>query len=139
MQSSLRASAMMKTNKYKRGNKFGGWRLLNRLGGGGNGDVWRATNEQKRIVALKLLKRDKLTAKRYRRFRDEVVAVRQNDDIKGILPVLDSFLPEDPLSETPWYAMPVATLLEEHLRDKDAIERIKSFVMLARTLDQLHV
>jgi serine/threonine-protein kinase len=129
----------MKTNKYKRGNKFGGWRLLNRLGGGGNGDVWRATNEQKRIVALKLLKRDKLTAKRYRRFRDEVVAVRQNDDIKGILPVLDSFLPEDPLSETPWYAMPVATLLEEHLRDKDAIERIKSFVMLARTLDQLHV
>ena len=51
---------------------------------------------------------------------------------------LDSYLPLDFSSETPWYVMPVATPLEKYLRGKDVQEIVISIISIARTLGQLH-
>jgi serine/threonine protein kinase len=50
--------------------KFGKYRLLNRLGGGGMAEVWRAevsyTKEVSKIVALKMIREDLATVKQFR-------------------------------------------------------------------------
>lgn len=55
-------------NKYERkiGGLVGGWKLIKRLGQGGNGEVWEATKEGKNNCAIKLLKSiDEVSYKRF--------------------------------------------------------------------------
>lgn len=80
---------------------FGNWRLRKRLGEGGNGIVWLASNSESEEVAIKILAKmdGKDKAKTYSRFRNEVRVTRANCNIEGLLPVLDSFLPDD-ITET---------------------------------------
>ena len=75
-----------KTN-FRKGDKFGRWKLVRWLGSGGNGEVWRAVNEKREKAAIKLLRKNKLRIKTYRRFSDEVRAVTENSNVGGILPV----------------------------------------------------
>ena len=89
------------------GQRLNCWKLVKLLEQqGGNGEVWRAQDDDK-TVAIKFLK--KLNSKAYQRFRDEVETVRKNSDIEGILPILDFYLPENPYGLAPWYVMPFAT------------------------------
>ncbi|MGO9569493.1 MAG: serine/threonine protein kinase [Desulfomonilaceae bacterium] len=125
-------------SNYEKGDRFGRWVLVGRLGSGGNGEVWRAENEKSKIAAIKLLRKNKLSIKAYQRFRDEVGAVIKNSDVGGILPVLDSCLPVDLSAQTPWYVMPVATPLEKYLRSKDVQHIVTSMISVARTLARLH-
>lgn len=78
---------------YKSGEKFGKWTLMQYLGGGGNGEVWRCKNENGKEGAIKLLKTIK--PKSYSRFLDETHILEQNSDINGIIPMIDKNLPAD--------------------------------------------
>ncbi len=58
----------------RKGQRIGRWTLLEQLGQGGNGSVYRA-NDGTSEVALKLLLNSR--PKRYQRFRDEVEVLRR--------------------------------------------------------------
>lgn len=115
---------------------FGGWKLKKFLGGGGNGDVWLAVNSTNEEVAIKFLRR--VERKTYARFVNEVNIIKANNDIEGILPILDSYLPDKVADETPWYIMPVAQPLEKHLEGKHFEDVASAIVYVAKTLVELH-
>lgn len=91
-----------------------------------NGIVWLALNSESEEAAIKLLANmdGKNKAKMYSRFRSEVSVVCANCDIEGLLPVLDSFLPDDITDTLPWYVMPVAQPLYEYLDEYPAEQKI---------------
>jgi serine/threonine-protein kinase len=115
---------------------FGSWKLKKFLGGGGNGDVWLAINSKNEEAAIKLLR--KIERKTYTRFVNEVNIIKENSNINGILPLLDSYLPEKPTDEPPWYVMPVAQPLENYLTGKHFEDIVLAVLDIAKTLLELH-
>src|SRR4030042_3144262 len=101
----------MPRTRFKKRQQFGKWKLSKFIGAGGNGEVWRATldSDASKIVAIKLLKR--INNEGYSRFKDEVKVLTENNDIKGLLPIIDYYLPENLKGHRPWYSMPLATPL----------------------------
>jgi serine/threonine protein kinase len=93
---------------HRAGSVLGRWRLVKPEGPGSNGEVWEVDHvEDERRAALKTLRR--VTAERYERFRREVATLEDLRGFEGVLPLLDSNLPE---SQEPgsvaWYVMPIA-------------------------------
>ena len=119
------------------GMKLGNWVLLDRIGRGGNGQVWSAqvSHGGNTVVAIKILTKLKEIA--YQRFRDEV-KVMQTCGIRDVVPILDSYLPDWPTKDRPWYAMPQGIPLMKYLEDRDLAEKVEHFINLANVLDQLH-
>ena len=101
---------MSEKAKIVKGQKFGDWQTIKCLGGGGNAVVWLVSNSASESAAIKLLTKTegKSEAKVYSRFRKEIEVLCQNRDIEGLLPIIDSYLPEEVGENTPWYVMPVA-------------------------------
>jgi len=126
----------MKRKLHNKGEQFGDWKLVKFLKKGGNGEVWEVENFEKERRAIKLLK--KVKAKSYSRFRDEIKIVRDNSDIKGLLTILDFYLPETLSNSTPWYVMPLATPLSLKLADENVTAIIHCFISLSDTLMELH-
>lgn len=124
------------TRKIAKGQNFGDWKLKKFLGGGGNGDVWLAINSANQEGAIKLLR--KIERKTYSRFINEVNVIKKNSDIEGILPILDSYLPENPENDIPWYVMPVAQTLESYLAEKHFEDIASAITDVAKTLFELH-
>lgn len=124
------------SKKIYKGQVFGVWKLKKHLGNGGNGDVWLAVNSENQEVAVKLLREVK--RKTYARFIDEVNAIKANSDVDGILPILDSYLPENLENEIPWYVMPVAQPLEKYLDGKHFEDVVTAIENVAKTLHELH-
>lgn len=118
------------------GLKIGDWTLYVELGRGGNGVVWEArSDEGASAVAIKFLrKKDKPVA--LRRFQDEVAVIRKLIGTPGILPILASDLSAE--TGLPWFAMPLATRLEEALAGQSLTEIVAHFSGLASTLAILH-
>jgi len=115
--------------------KLGQWHLLEEIGKGGNGRVCRAQSDNC-TAALKILhKRD-----RVQRFRDEVTAMNLLAGTQGVLPVLDSHIPEAPTQLDPaWFAMPLATRLEDALGDPpDPTEIVKAIRDISHVLIAVH-
>jgi serine/threonine protein kinase len=103
--------------RYKRGDKIHHYVLVSWIGEGGNAEVWSAKKNDGPLVALKILTRTHGDG--YNRFRDEIAILKKLTGSKGILPILDSYLPETPVVKNPaWLAMPIAELLEKRLRDQ---------------------
>jgi serine/threonine protein kinase/sugar lactone lactonase YvrE len=115
----------------KREDKFGDWELLRRLGRGGNGEVWRATDPRGREAALKLLHHKR--SDRRSRFRSEIKFLLEHDPGPGVLPLIDHSLPVDD-SEPAWYVMPLARSLEEALRDAGIDGRVRAIHTISSTL-----
>jgi serine/threonine protein kinase len=126
----------MKRGSPKRGQLIGRWELRHRLGHGGNGEVWLATDQSGVQAAIKLLMKAKAVA--YARFRDEVVALKLVAGVRGILPVLDSDLPPEISVARAWYAMPVATPLLEGVKRMATREKVLAIKQVADTMAQLH-
>lgn len=99
---------------YKKGQKFGDWTLSSYLGGGGNGEVWACINSKKETNAIKLLK--KIKEKSYNRFVDETFVIEKNNDITGIIPIIEKHLPKKLIGSTPYFIMPLATPTENLLK-----------------------
>jgi serine/threonine protein kinase len=115
---------------------FGNWKLKKFLGEGGNGSVWLAVNSSNEEAAIKLLR--KIERKTYMRFMNEVNVIKNNSDIDGILPILDSYLPDKPTDEIPWYVMPVAQPLEKYLDGKHFEDVVMAIEAIAKALHELH-
>lgn len=93
----------------------GTWLVLDRIGGGGNGDVYRCSGAVRAGEgmegAVKILRRDRAArSDRIARFRNEVDFLVRRGNQPGVLPLLDHALPDDP-AQPSWYVMPLAVPL----------------------------
>lgn len=77
------------------GKKLGGWQIVELIATGGNAVVWRVRRiSDEWEGALKALKVQKVDREPYQRFVREVSFLRSQVDTTGILPVIDSNLPQ---------------------------------------------
>src|SRR5690348_109094 len=119
--------------KYKSGEAIGQWRLVELLGAGGNGEVWRA-NAASRDVALKIVRR-RPTSEAYQRFVREVEAAAAVSDVGGVLPVVETHLPETPTRADPaWIAMEIAVPVREALAEASVETVVEATRDFATTL-----
>jgi len=125
------------TPRFRQGDRIRQWTLLDPLGEGGNGEVWKATDGRS-PVALKIVARKPHTDS-YRRFVNEVEASRRFGELKGVLPVLESYLPAQYKSgDPPAIAMRIATPVRKALSGKplgDIVQAVRAF---AETLAEIH-
>lgn len=122
------------TAKPSAGTRCGRWELVRKLGSGGNGQVWFAESEEEQ-VAIKFLTKTKPVA--YSRFKAECQVMR-SCDVRGVVPLLDSFLPPTLDGPRPWYAMPLGSPLAEQLEDQDVRGVVAAITDLAETIAELH-
>jgi len=126
----------MKKRTYHKSQQFGDWTLISYLGGGGNGEVWKCADSDNNLFAIKLLKSVK--PKPYARFLDETTVLKSNSDIEGIIPIVDSYLPDNLADSTPFYVMPVADNAEKQLKGKSIEAKINAIIEIGETLQKLH-
>src|SRR5690606_23917475 len=103
------------------GMTLGQWELKKRIGRGGNGQVWESIGPDQQIVAIKILQKFKKIA--YQRFNDEVIVMR-SCGVDGVIPIIDSFVPEWPTNDYAWYAMPLGQPFTEFIVEKSIPEVI---------------
>lgn len=128
--------------------QLGEYKIIRRMDGGGNADVFLAENADRERVAIKILREEigngKKVEKRNRkkriRFRIETeTVVNIQEEIHGIIPIFSYALPDEKAKKY-WYAMPIAIPLEDKLREVKIIEdKVKCILELARTLEALHI
>lgn len=119
----------------KTGDSHGKWKLVARIGRGGNGEVWKAQHQDERFAAIKLLAKPKPIA--YGRFRDEV-KVMTECGVKGVVPIIDSHLPDDYLKERAWYVMPLGDPFLKALAGEDIAAIVEAIAVVAQALGELH-
>lgn len=121
--------------EHKKGEQLGRWTLRRYIDGGGNGEVWEARDDDHTNVAIKLLRRRIRRADAVERFRSEIEALRRVGSHPSVLPLIDSFVPDDPQTDTAWLAMPVAEPLAPRLRsDSDIRDVAKAMLEVAEGL-----
>jgi Protein kinase domain len=120
---------------YRKGQIVDGWQLKSWLGGGGNGNVWRARHSEHGVAALKILKsRDR---DRWQRFRDEVKIMREHRDHPGVLRLIADSVPKS-TNRPAWLATPIATPLVKALGGGSELPAVvAAFASYARTLAEL--
>lgn len=111
---------------------------LEELGRGGNAKVYlvrrkeqtkRQSDEKCALKMLQFKNEEKMS-----RFLDEIHIMHENQDVEGILPILDFS------EEEYWYTMPTAVPVMEYIREKTAAMRdiIQGMTDLAETMGKLH-
>ena len=99
---------------------MGEYKIIRRMDGGGNANVFVAENARGEEVAIKILREEsgngKKAVKRNRkkriRFKIETeMVVGIQDEIKGVIPIFSYGLPDEKIKKY-WYAMPIAIPLE---------------------------
>ena len=117
----------------------GPWTLDERLGRGGNAEVWRATRSGSAMaVALKLINTTKVEREPYQRFVREIEFLRSYQNVLGLLPLLDAYLPDQPdKADQPWLAMPIATPIAKALEGKSLADVVAAVAAIADTLARL--
>jgi serine/threonine protein kinase len=120
----------------------GTWLLLERIGGGGNGDVYhcRGTDEETDGVeaAAKVLKRSRAGRRdRIARFRNEIDFLVRRGSHPGVVPLLGHALPDDP-DQPSWYVMPLAVPLVTALGPSPELSNVVTAIgRIAETLASL--
>ncbi len=114
---------------------YGRWQRLGRIGGGGNGDVYRCRTTDQAEAAIKILRRD-IRGRRDRmaRFRNEINFLISQGDRPGVLPLIDHHLPDDPALPS-WYVMPLAIPMTQALGvSPDLADVVNAVGQIARIL-----
>jgi serine/threonine protein kinase len=124
------------SGKYSQGDAFGDWMLEKSLGAGGNGDVWQASKPTKEPIAIKILR--SITSETYERFKIEIAALEKLGSVRGIVPLLEKFIPDDKSGPPPWFTMPIATPFSEYIKGKNPTEVVGDFIDLAGVVEYLH-
>ena len=119
--------------------RVGPWICGEQLGRGGNGAVFRARRDADADeVALKLVNATKAHSEPYRRFAREIEFLRSIGDFRGVLPVVDAYVPESPSpADRPWLAMPIATPIASALADATLETVVRAVGAFADTLARL--
>lgn len=124
--------------------QLGEYKIIDKLGSGGNGIVYKAKSSDGKSVAIKVFRQNgkqpnRKEKKKLSRFITEVNKVVEiQKDVQGIIPILSSSLP-DKEKNLYWYAMPIATPVEEKMKDNKGIqEKVMCILELAKTLEILH-
>jgi serine/threonine protein kinase len=122
----------------KQGKMCGNWRILGKIGGGGNGEVYRCQNLDGMQAAIKILRRSRdRRGDRIPRFRNEIRFLRERRNYPGVLPMLDYALPDNPV-EPSWYVMPIATPLVNALGEAPPLPTVVDAIgQIALTLARL--
>ncbi len=125
------------------GARVGSWQIVGEkpLGEGGNSVIWRAKSDKGDEVAIKFLFERHFDNSRYRRFVDEIAFLKNMGSRKGIVPLVDSYLPDTPSkADKPWLATQLATPLKKALAEMggDLWHIVKSVQIIATTLKQIH-
>lgn len=118
------------------GHKFHDWVLEAPLGAGGNGIVWKAARIGEEPLAIKILK--SITNETYERFKVETSTLEALGQTRGIIPLIEKFVPVDKSGPTPWFAMPIAKPFSEYIQGKEWREIVADFVKLAGVIEGLH-
>lgn len=121
---------------YRKGQSIDHWKLEWWLGGGGNGNVWRAVHHQHGPAALKILKRGSDPARR-QRFSDEIAVMREHRDHPGVLRLIADSVPVRK-DRAAWHATAIAEpLLEAMGQGSELLTVVDAFASFARTLADL--
>lgn len=134
--SSSQAQPLPQLSQPKAGMRLRKWTLGAELGRGGNGQVWSAVGPKDTKAAVKILM--KLKEVPYARFKDEVAALKLVAGVRGILPILDSYMPAKIGADRPWFAMPVAVPLLKAISSSSTWEKIERIAEAAETMSVLH-
>ena len=122
--------------RHRAGEVIDGWTLEEFLGGGGNGEVWRAARERE-VAALKLLFVRNPSHDAYRRFRAEVRFLRDYQH-EGVLPLIDASVPDQlAKGQFAWLAMPQAELASVALDGASLRAVVEAVSAFAATLSDL--
>ncbi|MEO8424230.1 MAG: protein kinase [Actinomycetota bacterium] len=128
----------MREYRRRAGDVVGRWTLTEPLGTGANAEVWEATSESGVEVAVKILHKRDAASEPYRRFANEVRVLQELGSHEGVLPLVDSHLPEVPSRDEPaWLATPVARTIRDALVDTDVQEAVLAVNQYASTLATL--
>ena len=111
--------------------------MVEELGAGGNGVVWRASKTGRSDCAIKILRN--LSPETFQRFRAEVEALSEAEGIDGVIPMLDFEIPDDEKIELRWLRMPLAEPFNPEPQTQKMSETVQRFLDLAVTLQQLHL
>lgn len=107
--------------------QLGEYKNIDKLGSGGNGIVFEAEARNGMSLAIKVFKQNgrkpnRRERKKLLRFITEVNKVVEiQKDVQGIIPIIAFNLP-DKETGLYWYAMPIATPIEEKVKDSKNIE-----------------
>ncbi|MCC2955337.1 protein kinase [Massilia sp. IC2-477] len=123
-------------SSFLAGQQFHGWVLEVPLGSGGNGVVWKAARVGETSVAIKILK--SITDETYERFKVETSILESLGTTRGIIPLLQKFIPADKSGPAPWFAMPIAQPFAEYVQGKVWKEIVDDFIKLAGVIEDLH-
>ena len=110
--------------------------IIEFVASGGNGQVWKVQDTKNQFHAIKFL--TKIKKRGYQRFLAEVEVMQNNSETEGILPIISFHLPEDPISDIPYFIMPLADQILPVLKNKSPIEIVKYLIEVADTLSILH-
>ncbi|SRR6266511_624333 len=102
------------------GDSLGRWHLLERLGRGGNREVWRCVGPSGVEAAIKVLLNQR-SSERLGRFRNEIGFLLGPGQRPGVVPILDHDLTG---AGRVWYVMPLAVPIRTALGAAQAPERV---------------
>src|SRR5258705_247251 len=117
-----------------RGDRLGAWTVIRFIDKGGNGEVYEVDGPGGR-AALKVIYDQRALSVAYRRFQREIETVQALGERPGVLPILDSHLPEHPSKrDRGWYVMPLAIPLAEYLSGQPVGGVVEAVARVAETL-----
>jgi hypothetical protein len=104
----------------KSGERLGRWSLLEKLGQGGNGEVWRCRGQDGVDAAIKVLLKQ-VNRERLGRFCNEIEFLLGPGQREGVVPILDHNL--GGIGKI-WYVMPLAVPIRSALGPEPTPERV---------------
>lgn len=114
------------------------WKKLKKIGKGGNGTVYEVANASNERFAMKVLEKVKFD-KDYKRFKSEIEVLTKLKNKKGIIQIVDYFLPEtNSAISKPYYVMPIGIPFSKYIENKSTEDFYKLIFILSETLEELH-
>ena len=121
---------------FRRLERYGRWTLDKKIRRGGNGEVWLVKETRGGQVAIKLL--HFADERAYSRFKIETEALKRLQNVDGVMPLIESFIPKRFDEGIPWLAMPLGRDIYEALNGHEDIDKVKLFCELAETISEIH-